>query len=344
MLLKKPLILTLAVAFSVHCSKGHAQENRLSLLFTLTVGKVLIEWHHFDMPRVCFDDDLLLKPDTRYGFSPDSGVEARTYRRAASDDSAYSEDSDSDSDSDSEDKGTSDENSNNSPEEDKTDTETDVQCVNTTPDPFQALNEFSEYCATLRLRMINQEPTSDSEIATGSGAIHLPADLRPKKPKVHQCDLEDCNYRSDRADHLKKHKQTHLPADQRPKKPKVHHCDHKGCSYSTNRADDLKKHKQTHLPDDQRLKVHQCDHQGCNYRTDYGSTLKMHKQTHLPADQRPKAHQCDHEGCNYTTIQAGNLKRHIQTHLPADQRLKRPKRKVYDQPPSNKKRKKNDKE
>ncbi|WP_256484693.1 hypothetical protein [Endozoicomonas sp. 4G] len=37
-------------------------------------------------------------------------------------------------------------------------------------------------------------------------------------------------------------------------------------------------------------------------------------------------------------------KRHKQTHLPADQRLKRPKRKASDQPPSNKKRKKDDKE
>ncbi|WP_252179885.1 hypothetical protein [Endozoicomonas sp. 4G] len=36
MLSKKPLILTLAVIFSIHCSNGRAQENRLPLLWLLT--------------------------------------------------------------------------------------------------------------------------------------------------------------------------------------------------------------------------------------------------------------------------------------------------------------------
>ncbi|WP_252178857.1 C2H2-type zinc finger protein [Endozoicomonas sp. 4G] len=409
MLLKKPLILTLAVAFSVHCPKGHAQESRLSLLFALGVGKTLIEWHHFDMPRICFGDDILLKPAPRYcfflatGVSPDSGVEAKAHSRAASDEGSEPEDN-----------GTSDENSDNLSEEDETDTETNVQCVNTTSDPFRALNEFSEVCATLRLKMINQNSTSDTEIATGSELIHPPADQRPKKTKVHQCDHEGCNYNTRWASYLKRHKQTHLPAnqrltafqcdndgcnystnhagnlkrhkqthlpvDQRPIRTKVHQCDHEGCNYRTDHRGSLKKHKRTHLPDDQRLWAYRCDHKGCNYSTDYGSNLKrhiqthlptdlrpkrpkvhqcdhegcnysaghtghlkMHKQTHLPADQRLKVHQCSHEDCNYSTDRVSNLKTHQQTHLPADQRPKKPKRKAYDQPPSNKKRKKGDK-
>ncbi|WP_252179132.1 hypothetical protein [Endozoicomonas sp. 4G] len=43
--------------------------------------------------------------------------------------------------------------------------------------------------------------------------------------------------------------------------------------------------------------------------------------------------------CNYRTDRAGNLKSHKRSHLPADQRAKR---KAYDQPPSNAKRKKGD--
>ncbi|WP_252179794.1 hypothetical protein [Endozoicomonas sp. 4G] len=334
MLLKKPLILTLAVVFSVHCSKGHAQENSMSLLFALAVGKALInipkpfidvlsakgeeseaiEWYHFDIPRVCFDDDILLKPDTRYGFlpatgvSPDSGVEANACSRAASDEG-----------SDPEDSGTPDENSDNRSEEDETNTETGVQCVNTTPDPFQALNEISEYCATLRLEMINQESTSDSKIATGSEATHLPADQRPR---AHQCDHKGCNYSTYRACDLKKHKQIHLPVGERLK---VHRCDHEGCNYSTDNSGRLNKHKQTHLPADQRLKVHRCDHEGCNYSSDQVSHLKSHKQIHLPADQRPKVHQCDHEGCDYSAYRPGDLKKHKQTHLPTYLRPKRPK-------------------
>ncbi|WP_252176682.1 hypothetical protein [Endozoicomonas sp. 4G] len=207
---------------------------------------------------------------------------------------------------------------------------------------------------------------------------HLPADQRPNRSKIHQCDHEDCNYSTDQACNMKRHKQTHLPADQRPKRAKVHQCDHEGCDFSTNRAENLKGHKQTHLPADQRPKVHQCDHEGCDYSTGHLGNLKMHKQTHLPADQRLKIHQCDHEGCNYSTDHLGNLKthknshlpahqrpqsakvhqcnhegcnyrtgdraslrRHKQKHLPADQRLKR---KACDQPPSNAKRKKGDKE
>ncbi|WP_252178820.1 C2H2-type zinc finger protein [Endozoicomonas sp. 4G] len=431
MLLKKPLILILAIAFSVHCSNGYAQENSLSLLFVLAAGKALInnpklfievssrkgvylgkadsqveeesetiEWWELkqepeandsDGPRVCFNDDIFLTPDTRYyfflatGVSPDSGIEAKAYSRAASDDSAYSEDSGT------EDSGSSDENSDPSSEED----ETDVQCVNTTPDPFRALNEISEYCATLRLKMTQLEPV-----------YHPPADRRPRKPKLHQCDHEGCNYRTDEAHHLERHKQTHLPVDQRLRifhcnnegcdyitdqgshlkrhkrthlpvgqRPRVYQCDNEGCDYSTDLACNLKRHKQTHLPIDQRLRVHHCDHEGCNYNTDVVSNLKTHKQTHLAADQRVRMHQCHHKGCDYSTDRVSHLKRHKQTHLPANQRLwlfrcdhegcnyntdyagnlkrhkhnhlpagQRAKRKVYDQPSSDKKRKKDDKE
>ncbi len=156
-----------------------------------------------------FGDDTLLKPDTCYCFSPDPDVEAKAFNRAASDDSADSEDSGS------EDSDTYDENSDNNSNEDETDTEanieteTNVQCENTTVDPFRALNEISQYCAALRLKMIEQESISDSEMKT-----------HKQGPRMHQCDHEGCNYSADRRDHLKRHKERHLLADQRLKRPK----------------------------------------------------------------------------------------------------------------------------
>ncbi|WP_252178802.1 C2H2-type zinc finger protein [Endozoicomonas sp. 4G] len=219
----------------MYCSNSHGQENRTP------------------QEQVCFGDDILLRPllksDSRYcffpatGVSPDSGFEPRVCSRAASDDSAYSEDSGS------EDSGCSDE-SNNLSDEDDTNTETDAQCVNTTVDPFQALNEFSQYCATLRQNMMDQEFISDSEMP-----------------------IESTD------------KQTHLPADP---KAKVHQCDYEGCDYSTNQANNLKKHKQIHLPANQRARVHRCDHESCDYSTDQANNLKRHKQTHLTADQKFK--------------------------------------------------------
>ncbi len=293
------------MAFSVHSSNGHAQTDVF----------------------------------------PATDVEAKAYSRAASDDSADSEDSDSEDsdsedsdseDSDSEDSSTPDENSDNSPGKDEADTESDVEYVNTTFNPFRVSNEVNQYCTTLILKKIKQEPVSGSETATES-EVDLTERDSVNHPKIISPD-----HSTHQTNHLKKHKQTHLPAGQRAK---VHQCDHEGCYYSTNRAYDLKKHKQTHLPADQRTKVHQCDHEGCYYSTDIQGNLNRHKQTHLPADQRLRSYQCDHEGCHYDTDRVSSLKEHKQTHLAADQRLKRPKRpkrKAYDQPPSNVKRKKDD--
>ncbi|WP_252179796.1 hypothetical protein [Endozoicomonas sp. 4G] len=403
MLSKKPLILILTIASSVHCANDHAQENSLPLLFALSVdnpkigfhspgvekrGSLMlsrfggykrpeesgeeaiekgiegeseaIEWweltqepeaNHSDMAKVCFGDDIPLEPDTRYCFlpatsvlpatgvspatdvSPDPDVEAGAYRRAVSDEG-----------SDTEDSGTSDECSDKSSNEDETGTETDVQRVNTVSDAFQALNEMSQYCATLRLKMINQKSISDGEIPTDSGAevtevdpanrleSTLPvdsADQKPKRSREHHCGHEGCGYSTYRVHHLKRHKQIHLPADQRSK---VHQCDHEGCNYRSDQAYNLKAHKQIHLPADQRVKrlrkksrVQQCDHEGCNYRSDHPGNLKAHKQTHLPADQRvkrPKVHQCGHKGCNYRANHRGKLEAHKQTHLPPNRRYK----------------------
>ncbi|WP_252179645.1 hypothetical protein [Endozoicomonas sp. 4G] len=317
------------------------------------------ETNDSDMLRVCFGGDILLKlkPDTRYCFSPATGVspatgaspdpdvEHQAYRRAASDDSAYSEDSSS------EDSDTSDENSDNRSDQEG-DADSDVQYATTTLHPFPVSNEINRYCTTLVLKKIKQEPVSDSEIATDSEVdatevdsvnhldisllaystdqTHLPANQRLK---VYQCDHEGCSYSTDRAGNLKRHKQRHLPAEQRPERPKVFQCDHKGCNHRTNYSGNLKTHKLTHLTADQRArilerasrprrKVHRCDHEGCNYSTGQTSNLKYHKQTHLPAEQRLKM-QCDHEGCNYSTDRLGNLKTHKKTHLPADQRPER---------------------
>ncbi len=361
----------------------------MPLLFVLAVGKALIfpvrdalpelDEQHSDMARVCFDDGILLKPllkpllksDSRYCFSPDSGVEAKVYRRVTSDDSADSEDSGNEGSS------TSDENSGNRSNEDEADAKSDFEYVTTTLTPFPISNEISRYCATLVLKKIKQEAVSDSEIlaesevdVTEADSVndlmtsssystdhmdqlkthkqnHLPAEQgpdEPKKPKKHQCDHEGCHYSTHLASHLKKHKENHLPVDQRPR---LHHCDHKGCNFRTSQRGHLTRHIQTHLPADQRLrkpKVHQCGHEGCNYRTDHRGNLKVHKQYHLTDGQRPKVHQCDHEGCNFRTHYSGNLKKHKQTHLPADQRVKRSKRKTHDQPLSNEKRKKEDEE
>ncbi|WP_252179097.1 hypothetical protein [Endozoicomonas sp. 4G] len=85
MLSKKPLILTLVIAFSVHCSNGHAQgayvsgvETILLPLFPVRDGlpeldssakAIATEINDSDIPRICFGDDIVLKPDTRYCFS-----------------------------------------------------------------------------------------------------------------------------------------------------------------------------------------------------------------------------------------------------------------------------------
>ncbi|WP_252176683.1 hypothetical protein [Endozoicomonas sp. 4G] len=311
MLSKKTLILTLFIAFSVHCSNGCAQENRLPLRFAQAVSKALI-----NAPKP-FIGVLSIKRVFVTGIEEESEAiewwELQVHSRAASDDSAYSEDSDS------EDSSTSDESSDkrSNENEDEANAESDVQHVTTTFNPFRVPNEISQYCATLALKKIKEEPVSDSEILTGSEV-----DVTKVDAAKHQCDHKSCNYSADLMSNLNRHKQIHLSADQRPK---LHQCDHEGCNYNTYYSSDLKRHKQTHLPADQRLKVHWCDSDGCNYSSDRVSSLKKHKQTHLPADQRlrkPKVHHCDHGGCNYKTDQKSNLKKHKQRHLPADQRPK----------------------
>ncbi|WP_252179797.1 hypothetical protein [Endozoicomonas sp. 4G] len=440
MLSKKPLILTLVIAFSVHCSNGCAQENRLLLRFALAVGKALfpvrdgladeqeseaIEWWELKVhSRVASDngsnsegsntsdgssDNRSNEGEDEANAESDVRYETTTLNpfRVANEISEYCAapalkeiKQEPVSDSEIATNGSSDESMGNRSNED----ESDVRYETTTLNPFRVSNEISQYCTTLELKKIKEEPVSDSEILTESedavkhqcdhegcnyrtgfrptlkrhNQIHLPADQRLWK---YRCDYEGCNYRSDHRASLKRHKQTHLPADQRPN---VHQCDHEDCNFSTDQREYLKKHKKTHLTADQRPNVHQCDHEGCNYSTGYTSHLKVHKVTHLPADQRPKPHQCDHEGCNYSSDRLDSLKRHKRVHLPVDQKpnipkrpkrpnvhqcdhegcdystgytthLKmhkqthlpaeqRPKRKSYDQPSSNKKRKKGNKE
>ncbi|WP_252176708.1 hypothetical protein [Endozoicomonas sp. 4G] len=395
-------ILTLVIAFSVHCSNGYAQENRLPLRFALAVGRVLINAPKLFIEVLSIKGvyvagvETILLPlfPVRDGLPDEQETEAiewwelKVHSRAASDNGSYSEGS---STSD----GSSDNRSNE--DEGEVNTESDVRYETTTVNPFRVANETSQYCTTLVLKNIKQEPVLDSEIAingTSDESIdnrsnedesdvqyktttlnpfrvsneisQYGATLELKKIKEeqepvsdseiltesevdvtkvdavkHQCDREGCNYSTDHLGNLKTHKKSHLPAHQRPQSAKVHQCDHEGCNYRTGDRASLRRHKQIHLPADHRFKVHQCDHEGCNYSTDRASNLKLHKKTHLPADQRPREHQCDHEGCNYSSDRAGNLKKHKQTHLPADQR---PKRKARDQPPSNAKRKKGDKE
>ena len=113
-----------------------------------------------DMAQARLDDSILLKPDTRYCFSPDSGTGARAYNRAASDDGSGGEDSD-----------TSDESSDNDSGDDESATESDVEYIGTTFDPFPVSWEVSEYCANQVLMRIKQEPTSDSEIHIESEVV-----------------------------------------------------------------------------------------------------------------------------------------------------------------------------
>ena len=151
---------------------------------------------------------------------------------------------------------------------------------------------------------------------------HLPADQRIK---IHKCDHNHCDYSTDYKSGLKRHQQTHLSDDQRPKRPKIHKCEHSQCDYRTEFKQNLKKHQLTHLPTDQQSRIHKCEHGQCNYSTVYKTYLKTHQQTHLPAEQQAKIHKCDHDQCNYSTMLKQNLNAHQQTHLPANQRLKRPK-------------------
>ena len=113
-----------------------------------------------DMAQTRLDDSILLKPDTRYCFSPDSGTGARAYNQAASDDGSDDEDSD-----------TSDENNDNDSDDDESVTESDVEYIGTTTDPFQVSKEVSDYCANQVLMRIKQEPTSDSEIHIESEVV-----------------------------------------------------------------------------------------------------------------------------------------------------------------------------
>ena len=115
-----------------------------------------------DMPQARLDDSILLKPDTRYCFSPDSGTGARAYNQAASDDGSDDEDSD-----------TSDENNDNDSDDDESVTESDVEYIGTTDDPFPVSREVSEYCANQVLMRIKQEPTSDSEIPIESEVVEV---------------------------------------------------------------------------------------------------------------------------------------------------------------------------
>ena len=113
-----------------------------------------------DMAQARLDDSILLKPDTRYCFSPDSGTGARAYNRAASDDGSGGEDGD-----------TSDESNDNDSDDDESVTESDVEYIGTTTDPFQVSKEVSDYCANQVLMRIKQEPTSDSEIHIESEVV-----------------------------------------------------------------------------------------------------------------------------------------------------------------------------
>ncbi|WP_252176675.1 hypothetical protein [Endozoicomonas sp. 4G] len=317
---KKPLILTLVIAFSMHCSNGRAQENRLPLRFALAVGKALINARKSFIEVLSIKGIYVTGVETiflplflvRDGLPDEQETEAiewwelKVYSREASDHGSGSEGS-----------STSDGSSDNRSNEDEDNTESDVQYETTTLNPFRVANETSQYCTTLELKKIKEEPVSDTEILTDSEV-----DVTKVDAVKHQCDHEGCNYRTDHRNSLKRHKQTHLPADQRPRK---YQCDYEGCNYRSDHRASLKRHKQTHLPADQRPRKYQCDYEGCNFRSDHRASLKRHKQTHLPADQRPKVHRCDHEGCNYGTNHTSNLNRHKQTHLPGDQRPERAK-------------------
>ncbi|WP_252176697.1 C2H2-type zinc finger protein [Endozoicomonas sp. 4G] len=344
MLSKKPLILTLVIAFSVHCSNGRAQENRLPLRFALAVGKALINAPEpfievLSIKRVYVTGaETILLPlfPIQDGLADEQESvaiewwELKVHSRAASD---HGSDSEGSCTSD----GSSDNCSNE--DEDEANTESDVWYETTTVNPFRVANEISEYCTILDLKKIKQEPVSDSEIHTNS-ASDKSIDNRSNEDEFdvqyETTTLNPFRVSNEISQHgatleLKKIKEepvsdSEILTDSEVDVTKVdavrHQCDHEGCNYRTDWVGNLKAHKQTHLPADQRLKVYQCNHEGCDYRTDYMGNLKKHKQTHLPADQRAKVHQCDYEGCGYSTDNKRSLKRHKQTHLPADQRLK----------------------
>ncbi len=279
-----PLLFTLQVGF------GNYQPTRIKLSpddglkkENIEEESEAIEWWELkqepeendsDTLQVCFDDDILLKPDIRYcfysatGVFPATGVEAKAYSRAASDKGSGSEDS-----------GTPDKNDENCSNEDEANADSNVQYVTTTLYPFPVSNEISQYYTTMVLKKIKKEPVSDSKMPTESEGDET------EPHSVNHQEIPSPSYNSDQAGRLKMHEQIHLPVNQRPK---VHQCDHEGCDYSTGRTSNLKRHKQTHLPADQRPKVHQCDHEGCNYRTDQPHALKRHKQIHPFTDQRPK--------------------------------------------------------
>ncbi|WP_252176099.1 hypothetical protein [Endozoicomonas sp. 4G] len=349
MLSKKPLILTLVIAFSVHCSNGRAQENGLPLRFALAVGKVLFPVR----------DGL---PDEQESETIE-WWELKVHSRAASDNG-----------SDSEDSSTSDESNDNrlNEDEDEANAESDVQHITTTLNPFRVSNEISQYCPATALKNIKQEPVSDSAIVTNGGSDESIDNRSNKDESDVQYETTTLNpFRASNeisqycpATALKNIKQEPVSdsaivtnggsdesIDNRSNK------DESDVQYETTTlnpfrasneisqycpATALKNIKQEPVSDSEILtdsevdvtKVdaakHQCDHEGCDYRTKRLDNLKRHKQIHLPADQRPKrpkrpkpkVHQCDHESCDYNTYHMGHLKQHKQTHLPANQRLR----------------------
>ncbi len=186
---------------------------------------------------------------------------------------------------------------------------------------------------------------------------HLPADQRSKRRKVQECAHEGCNYRTTMKGNLRRHKQTHLSADQRSK---VHRCDHEGCDFRTDREHSLKRHKQIHLfadqneaePGVQYVNTTLNPFRAANEISQSCTTLEPIKQepdsdseilteSEVDVTEPGSVNHPEIPSPAHSTNQTCRLKMHKQTHLPADQR---PKRKAYDQPPSNEKRKKVDKE
>ncbi|WP_252178526.1 zinc finger, RING-type domain-containing protein [Endozoicomonas sp. 4G] len=80
---------------------------------------------------------------------------------------------------------------------------------------------------------------------------------------------------------LRMHRKIHLPADQRPSRPKLHHCDHEDCNFSSDLTSRLERHKWMHQPAGQGTRRYYCDYEGCNFNCNVLLELKRHKQTHL---------------------------------------------------------------
>ncbi len=118
--------------------------------------------------------------------------------------------------------------------------------------------------------------------------------------KIHVCEHENCDYRTNRKYSLKIHILTHT-------QQKDVSCEHPGCDKKFISISSMRSHKKTHSDE----RNFPCIHEGCQFRGRTQSVLN----THLKIHSGVKPHACDFPGCEFSCIRHNTLLLHKMTHL-----------------------------